>query len=119
MAITKLAGQGRQHGYTTCTIADEGTASGVADIEGYGITGLLIPTIDSANLTFQVSNLTGGTYYTVKDLNANSFTIAAGTGAFAVGADDLSPLFGYRFIKVVSSATQSTAAVTFTFTLKG
>ncbi len=119
MTITKLAGQGRQMGYTTCTIADEGKTSDAADIEGYGITGLLLPTLDSTNLTFTVSNLLAGTYYTVKDLNGNSFTITAGTGEFAVGADDLSPLFGYRFIKIVSSATQSTAAVTFTFTLKG
>jgi len=119
MAVTKLAGQGRQHGYTTCVIADEGTTSATADIEGYSITGLLIPTIDSANLTFTVSNLVAGTYYTVKDMDGSTFTITAGTGAFAVGSDDLSPLFGYRFIKVVSSATQSAAAVTFTFTVKG
>lgn len=119
MAITKQAGQGREHGYTTCTIADEGKTSDAADIEGYGITGLLLPTLDSTNLTFTVSNLLAGTYYTVKDMDGSTFTITAGTGAFAVGADDLSPLFGYRFIKVVSSATQSTAAVTFTFTLKG
>ncbi len=119
MTVTNLKGQGRQHGYTTCVIADEGTTSAAADIEGYGITGLLIPTIDSANLTFQVSNLVGGTYYTVKDMDGATFTITSGTGAFAVGADDLSPLFGYRFIKVVSSAAQTTAAVTFIFTLKG
>ena len=80
---------------------------------------LLIPTIDSANLTFTVSNLVAGTYYTVKDMDGATFTITAGTGLFAVGSDDLSPLFGYRFIKVVSSATQSTGAVTFTFTVKG
>ncbi len=119
MAVTTLRGQGRQHGYTTCAIAQNGTTSAVADIEGYGITGLLIPTIDSANITFQVSNLTGGTYYTVKDMDGGTFTITAGTGGFAVGADDLSPLYGYRFIKVVASAQQTTAAVTFTFTLKG
>uniref|UniRef100_A0A6M3JQW3 Uncharacterized protein n=1 Tax=viral metagenome TaxID=1070528 RepID=A0A6M3JQW3_9ZZZZ len=119
MAVTKLAGQGRQNGYNTCVIADEGTTSAAVDTEGYGITGLLIPTIDTANLTFTVSNLSDGTFYTVKDMDGSTFTITAGTGAFAVGSDDLSPLFGYRFIKVVSSATQSTAAVTFTFTLKG
>ena len=119
MAITKLAGGGRQHGYTTCIIAKDGTTSAVADVEGYGITGLLIPTINSANLTFTVSNLTGGTYYTVKDSDGLTFTITASTGNFAVGADELSPLFGYGFIKVVASAAQTTDAVTFTFTVKG
>jgi len=118
MAITKLAGQGRQHGYTTCITAKNGSTSAVADIEGYAITGLLIPTIDTGNITFTVSNLVGGTYYTLKDMDGATFTITAGTGAFAVGSDDLSPLFGYRFIKVVSAA-QTTAAVTFTFTVKG
>jgi len=119
MAVTRLSGAGRQHGYVTAEIADEGTTSAAADLEGYGITGLLIPTIDSANLTFTVSNLLAGTYYTVKDMDGSTFTITAGTGNLAVGADDLSPLLGYRFIKIVSSATQSTAAVTFTFTVKG
>ena len=85
----------------------------------YEFLDILIPTIDSANLTFTVSNLTGGTYYTVKDMDGVTLTITAGTGLFAVGADDLSPLAGYRFIKIVSSATQSSGAVTFTFTVKG
>ena len=119
MAVTKQGGVGgREHGYVTGAIAEDGTTSAVIDIEGYAVTGLLIPTIDSANLTFTVSNLTGGTYYTVKDMDGSTFTITASTGAFAVGSDDLSPLFGYRFIKVVASAAQTTAAVTFTFTLK-
>jgi len=119
MAITRLGGAGRQHGYTTCVIAQNGQTSAAADLEGYAVSGLLIPTIDSGNLTFTVSNLVAGTYYTVKDMDGSTFTITAGAGAFAVGSDDLSPLFGYRFIKVVAATAQTTAAVTFTFTVKG
>ena len=118
MAITQLAGKGRYNGYTTCVIAQDATTSAAADLEGCAIMGLLIPAIDSANLTFTASNLYAGTYYTVKDKDASTFTIAAATGSLAISSDDLTPLAGYRYVKIVASASQTSAAVTFIFTLK-
>lgn len=118
--ITKLSGSGRENGYVTCVIAKDETDSAVVDIQGFTVMGLLIPTLDSANLTFKVSNLSDGTFYTVKDKGgASSLTIAAGTGAFAVESTDLDDLRGYRYIQIIASAGQTTAARTFTWVLKG
>ena len=118
MAVTKLAGAGRLHGYTTCAIAQEGSTSSVADVEGYAICGLLIPTLDSANLTFTVCNTSDGTFQTVKDKDASAHQVAAATGNFALSSDDLTPLAGYRYIKIVADASQDSAERTFTFVLK-
>ena len=120
MAVTKLiAPGGREHGYVSGTIAKDGTSTDAMDLEGYSVTGLMLPTLDTTNITFTASNLVAGTYYTVKDMDGSTFTITATTGAMAVGSDDLSPLFGYRFVKVVASAAQTTAARTIIFTVKG
>lgn len=118
--VTKLSGSGRENGYVTCVIAKDGTDSAVVDIQGFAVVGLLIPTIDTANLTFKVSNLSDGDFYTVKDKGgASSLTIATGTGAFAVESTDLDDLRGYRYIQIIASAGQTTADVTFVFVLKG
>jgi len=101
----------------TCVIASGDTESAVADIGNKTICGLLIPTLDSGNLTFQVSEKADGTFRTVKDKTAAAHTVAAGTGDLALASDDLTELAGYRFIKIISAATQ-TAARTFIWVLK-
>jgi len=89
------------------TIADEGKVSGVVDLgRDFEWVQIVIPLIDSANISFQVSERTGGTY---QALGSGSQVITAGTGEFTTVA----AIGGFQFIKVVSSATQSTAAVTF------
>lgn len=119
MSITRLSGNGRSHGYTTCTTISGATESAVCDLEGYVNYGLLVPTITSTAVTFKASNLVGGTYYTVTDKDGSTaFTVTSGTGGFAVESDDLKALAGYRYIKVVCLATQD-ADRTFTFTVKG
>ena len=100
-----------------CVIASGDTASAVVDIGNKTICGLLIPTLDSGSLTFQVSEKADGTFYTLKDKTPASHTIVATTGLFAVASDDLTELAGYRFIKIISAATQ-TAARTFIWVLK-
>lgn len=118
MSITKFAGKGRSHGYTTCTTVSGATESSIADLEGYANYGLMIPTIDSSDLTFKASNINGGTYYTVTDKDASTaFTVSSGSGGLAIESDDLKALAGYRYVKVVCSATQ-TAVRTFTWTVK-
>lgn len=119
MAIIKLAGKGRSHGYTTCAITLSGTESSVADLEGYATYGLLVPTITSGILTFKGSNLETGTYYTIKDKDGSTdFAISNSAGNFAVESNDLDALIGYRYIKVISSTVQL-GARTFIFTIKG
>ena len=120
MAITKLAGKGRSHGYTTCTIDLSGTESSVADLEGYCNFGLLVPALCSGTLTFKVSNLYDGTYYTVKDKDsATAFALTDAATARAVESDDLKALAGYRYIKVVSDTAQGDGARTITWVTKG
>jgi hypothetical protein len=94
------------------TIADEGTLSGECDLgqgnpcENFEFLNIYIPTIDSANVSLYVSDKLGGTYYPL-GLSTNVFAAATG------GMYTTFELGGYQFIKILSSASQSTAAVTF------
>ena len=60
---------------------------------------LLIPTIDSAEIHFEVAEASGGTFYTL----GNSVVIAESTGGFAA----VCRLYGFRYIKVGTSAAQT------------
>ena len=117
--LTELAGNGRQNGYIDTVIASGAKESGVADLEGFAVLGLIIPTITSAAITFKVSKIRGGTYVTVKSQDASTaFTITASTGGCAIESNDLDALKGYRYIKVVSANAQA-AERTFTWIVKG
>ena len=118
-SVTRLSGKGRENGHLSVVIAKDGTVSGIADIEGFAVVGLLIPTIDTSTITFQVSNLSTGDFYTIKAKDLTALTIASGTGALAVDSTVLDALRGYRFIKIIAGAAQTTAARTFIFILKG
>jgi len=100
------------------TFATDDDLSAEVDLAGYGLIGLIIPTIDSGNVTFEVSATTGGTFVTLKDAVSATLTITAVTGNFAVSADELAALSAYRYVKVKTSVAQ-TANRTFTFVLKG
>jgi len=102
----------------TCVIAKDGQTSGAVDLEDAEILGLILPTLDSANITFTVSSTLAGTYVALKAKGAGALTLTATTGGFAITSDDLVGLKGYRFVKVVASAAQTTAARTFTWLLK-
>lgn len=102
----------------TATIAAAGTESAAIDLENFAVIGLILPTQDTANITFKVSDKIAGTYVLLKDKDGGTITITATTGGFAVGSDDLAPLAAYRYIKVVSSAAQTTAEE-YIFMLKG
>lgn len=119
MTVTTTHCKGRQYGTTTGVIAQTETTSAQIDLEGFAVTGLFIPAIDSANITFEAAPASGGTFQAIKDADGNAITITAGTGNFAVGCDDMAFIDGYRFVKVVASAAQNTAERTFTFSVKG
>jgi len=63
----------------------------------------IIPTMDSCYLTIQVSETLTGTYYTLGD----SQTTSTGTFNYA----DTFKIGGYRYVRFVASAAQSTAEV--------
>ena len=93
-------------GWTTATIDDEGTASGEVDLgHSFDFLDIVIPTVDSTTLKIQVADVIGGTYQDLGD----GITTATTTGGYS----DTWKLGGWQNIKIVSSATQSTAAVVF------
>ena len=103
----------------SCVIAIGGTTSGAVDLEDAEILGLILPALDNAALTFTVSATLAGTYVTLKSQDASTaFTITASTGACAIESNDLEALKGYRFVKIVAGAAQTTAARIFTWVLK-
>ena len=90
------------------TVAKSGTTSAEVDLEGpCDSVQVIIPTIDTATVALQVALEYDGsnTYYTL----GNSQTTVSGTGNYATEFR----LGGYRYIKIVCSAAQTTAARTF------
>ena len=82
-----------------------GTTSSIVDLGGrYRYLLVTIPTIDPATLKLQVCLTHGGTY---KDLS--TATTASGTGNFNTTFN----IYGWRYVKIVASAAQSTAALEF------
>ena len=107
----------RTHRIEDCTILDTETDSDAVDLRGYGMIGLIVPTITSANLTFEVSETEGGTYRAVTNADGTVFTLTTTTGDMAISADDLAPLCAYRWVKIISSEAQGADRV-FHFVVK-
>jgi len=83
-------------------IAASGNVSGAVDLGGhFGFLHIVIPTITSAQLELQVSKELSGTY---QDLRQDALTDLS-TGGFS----DTWKLGGWRFIKIQSSAAQTSA----------
>lgn len=87
------------------------------DLSGNEISGLIIPAIDAADLTFEVCDTVGGTYVLLKTKGAATLTVSAAAGGFTVSASDLAGLAAYRFVKILCSVAQ-TATRTFKFMAK-
>ena len=105
----------------SCEILIAGTLSSTVDLEDAEILGLILPTLDSTNLTFKVcstNSVTDDDFKTVKAKDDTALTITATTGGFAIASDDLIGLKGYRFVKIEANVGQDSAAVTFTWLLK-
>jgi len=100
-------------------IADETSLSAAGALGDLSVIGLVVPTFDSAALTFQVSTV-GTTYYNLYDEAGNEVVIPASTFNRVVAAP--LELRGWRFVKVRSGTSaaavnQTTAAVTITLQL--
>lgn len=90
----------------TCTIAQNGTVSTAVDLGAVcDRLQIEIPTLDSANLTFQVA-MEDGVY---QALGPGLLVVAAGTGGYTYTID----LGGFRWVKIITSAAQTTALRTF------
>ena len=88
------------------TIAINGTSTGEIDLgKPYDFIDIRIPTLVSGTLKLTTSPISGGTF---QDLG-NGVTTVATTGEY----NDVWKIGGYQFIKIVSSATQTTTARVF------
>ena len=79
-------------------ISDDDDKTDAFTLPGRPIMGLLIPALnDTPTLTFQVSPDEGSTWYDLKDSDGSTaaISITGGATAFAVSADDLSPIAPY------------------------
>jgi hypothetical protein len=101
----------------TYDIAGANLETAAIDLSGNEVAGLIIPTIDSSDLYFEVCDTLVGTFVLVKTKGAATLTIAAGTGGFSVSASDLMALKAYRWVKILCQNAQ-TATRTFKFIAK-
>lgn len=100
------------------TIANGQTTSPTIDLNGFTFVGLIIPTIDAGNITFQVSNAEDGTFVALYDTTPAAITIAAGVGNFAVSDGVLgNALAPWQYLRIVAAVPQ-TAARTFILVVK-
>lgn len=87
----------------TAAIAKAGTTSSTVDLgDCFMYLRVIIPTLDSCTVKLQVAETSTSTYYNLYDV-----TTALGTHNYA----DTFLLGGFRFVKFVASAAQSTAAI--------
>ncbi len=89
--------------WQSATIIKGGTSTGAVDLgDNYKYLQIVIPTLDTATVKLTVSETPAGTFY---DLDA--VTTTSGTHNYATTFN----LGGYRYLKVVASAAQTTAAI--------
>lgn len=95
--------------------AKDGTTSAEVNLgRPYETLMVIIPTIDEASISVQVAEKTGGTFQdlyitSLSDADDDQAITTAGTG----GITWTVPIGGFQFIKIKTSAAQTTAAVTF------
>jgi hypothetical protein len=95
----------------TLTIAQNGNTSGAMELKG-GVSniGIQIPLIDTAVVTVLVSN-DNSTYQTLsQEDDATTLYVASGTGQLAWTVKAVRP---WRWLKIKTSANQTTRAVNF------
>ena len=104
---------------STIVASVSATESDVVDLGNRGILGLILPTIVSGNITFNVAANPSDTPVEVKGADGSAISITAGEGAFAVSSDDLAELAAYRWIQIVTAGTQTSESLEFIWVLKG
>ena len=100
--------------WKSAVIAKNGTLSAEVDLgRDYKKILVLLPVIDSATISPQISTASGGTFYPVHIVDADA------TGSFlhatTAGVGSVSVIFnigGAQFVKFLAGAAQTTAAVT-------
>lgn len=89
--------------WVTAHIIKGGTSTNAIDLgDNFMYANVIIPTLDAATVKVQVGETPGSTFY-----NLDSVTTTSGTHNYATTFK----LGGYRYIKLVASAAQTTAAI--------
>lgn len=87
--------------------SEDATHSEMVDLGSEVIAGLIIPTIDTGNITFEVIHDKDVTPVTLKRIDGTDVAITAGVGGFAVSASGLDHLAAFRFVRIVTAGTQT------------
>ena len=107
----------------TAFITISQSLSGEVDLAGYGLVGLIFPTAwTAASLSFQASDVSGGTFYNLRDDTGTEISVAA-AGSVAIGCDVDGPkLAPFRFLRLRSGVAATTvpqaASIAITLILK-
>lgn len=96
------------YGSETATILAGESLSDEIDISGYSLVGIKLPSVfEGSSVTFQASDVTGGTFYNVYDSAGNEFSATVRASSVVTDLPELAPL---RFIKI-RSGTAGTPVV--------
>lgn len=102
------------------TILPTGTLSSEFNVQGYSLMGLqALDTSVNGTLGFMVSDKNdehGGVYRTLYNGLGVPVAVTAPSGQFAISSDALTPLKGYQFIRV--SSTAQTAGLSLILSVK-
>lgn len=86
-------------------IENGATESNAINIEYFTFISLILPVLNSGDITFKVAGKSNGTYVTLHKIDGTIVTVNAGTGNKAIAY--IEELAGYKWIKIVSATTQT------------
>lgn len=101
------------------TIPANGTITGIVDLMGYGVVGLIAETAFSVGtLYFDVAATAAGEFHQLRRDDGTLVATGALSGTFALGADGvLKHLAAYRYVRIRTDAAQA-SGVTFRLPLR-
>jgi len=102
----------------TLTVAVNGTTSDAGLIGNPCELGLFVPAIVSGTVTVQVSEDGTNFFGLVNQAGTAILVLAASTGSVAVSSNEMGACLGYKYVRVVCGATQTSTARLFTLKRK-
>ena len=101
--VDLFGGTLRQTGLISGIIVSGGTTTEQLNLNDNKLTGIIIPTITSGNITFSVSEVSGGTFRGLKNANNIAMTIGASVGNIAVAdAELMNALAPWKHVKIIA-----------------
>ena len=88
-------------------IASGQTKSRVVTVCGYTVMGIILPSLNSCNISFEVGHTPEGQFVSLIDNDGALDPVPAGEGGCAISSELIAPLAGYPYFKIVSSVQQT------------